>query len=114
MVRTFVRCCADSAAPIKFMPARIPIIKQGAKLIDGIQDILDELGHLAPASTSVMPDISVHHSLLDQMGFDPAAIDILAVHADLTGETLSAMLLMLELEGKVAGMPSGRYQRITS
>jgi DNA processing protein len=47
------------------------------------------------------------------MGYDPIGIDQLASNSGLTGETLSAMLMVLELEGKVASLPGGRYQRIT-
>jgi DNA processing protein len=50
--------------------------------------------------------------LLDAMGFDPVGIDVLSQHTGLTADTLSAMLLSLELENRVALLPDGRYQRI--
>jgi len=48
-----------------------------------------------------------------QMGHDPVGIDTLTERSGLTGENLSAMLMVLELEGKIAPLPGGRYQRIT-
>ncbi|MFM1977506.1 MAG: Protein smf [Pseudomonadota bacterium] len=46
------------------------------------------------------------------MGFDPMDIELLIECSGLTGEDLSAKLLMLELENKIASLPGRRYQRI--
>ncbi len=90
------------------------LIKQGAKLVDQIQDILDELGSLAsppPApATAAMPD----HPLFQHMGYDPISLDALAQRSGLTGDTLSAMLTVLEIEGQVAALPGSRFQRLSS
>jgi DNA processing protein len=51
-------------------------------------------------------------ALLNIMGFDPIDIEVLIERSGLTGEDLSAKLLMLELENKIASLPGGRYQRI--
>jgi DNA processing protein len=45
------------------------------------------------------------------MGFDPCDIDTLIARSGLTTEAVSAMLLQLELEGKIARLPGGLYQR---
>jgi DNA processing protein len=46
------------------------------------------------------------------MGFDPCGLDDLALRSGLTADTLSVMLLQLELEGHVASLPGGRYQQL--
>jgi DNA processing protein len=50
--------------------------------------------------------------LLDALGFEPATIDDLVERTGLPGESIAAMLLALELEGCVAALPGGRYDRI--
>ena len=90
------------------------LIKQGAKLVDHIQDIIDELGlMLEPASVDVATEASEIHPVLGYMGYDPISLETLMERSGLTSDNLCAMLLMLELENKVATLPGGRYQRIT-
>lgn len=50
--------------------------------------------------------------LLQHLGHDPVSIDLLAERSGLTVDALSAKLLTLELEGHVAQLPGGRYQRL--
>lgn len=90
------------------------LIKQGAKLVDSIQDILEELGNTPISNHAIeVPTTPTEYDpLLDCMGFDTVTLDALLLHSGLTGEKVSAMLLMLELEGKVASLPGGLYQRI--
>jgi DNA processing protein len=87
------------------------LIKQGAKLVESAQDVLEELGAaVAPEKRS--PDPGEGHDLLDKMGFDPCDIDGLMARSGLTAEIVSSILLQLELEGKIAGLPGGLYQRV--
>jgi DNA processing protein len=86
------------------------LIKQGAKLVESAQDLLQELGLPAPAA----PDAAAPAGgLLAQLGYDACDIDTLCARSGLTANEVSAMLLQLELDGKVASLPGGLYQRIS-
>jgi DNA processing protein len=88
------------------------LIKDGAKLADDARDILDELGVAAmPAPRRDQPR-QEDDRLLDLMGFDPCDMDVLAVRSGLAVDRLSAMLLQLELDGRIAALPGGRFQRL--
>ena len=50
--------------------------------------------------------------LLEQIGFDPVDADTLSTRCGLTIAELSAMLLTLELNGRISALPGGLYQRI--
>jgi len=88
------------------------LIKDGAKLVESAQDVLGELGGLAPARTVAQSSPEVAHELLAHLGYDPCNVDTLCQRSGLTPDTVSAMLLELELDGRVASLPGGRYQRI--
>ena len=93
------------------------LIKQGAKLVDAAQDILEELDwHVsAPAIMDNRPTGDTRpeiQQLLSHMGFDSCSVDELVDRSGLTAEELSVMLLHLELEGRVASLPGNRYQRL--
>ena len=89
------------------------LIKQGAKLVDSIHDILEELGGATlPETAKANETGNTEDPMLDKMGYDPITMDELIERSGLTSESLSSMLLVLELEGKVATLPGGRYQRL--
>src|SRR5690606_13882367 len=89
------------------------LIKQGAKLGDNIQDIVDELGISTRENISTETQTSPEaNPLLDSMGLEPVTMEVLLERSGLTSENLSAMLVMLEVERKVASVPGGRYQRL--
>jgi DNA processing protein len=87
------------------------LIKQGAKLVESAQDILEELGSFAVLETRI-PSPTVAHPLLEHVGFDPIDADTLAQRCGLTISEVSAILLKLELDGHIATLPGGFYQRI--
>ncbi len=104
------------------------LIKQGAKLVDCLQDIVDEL-HLSrlplPAglhgaeTVSTIPNTKANNDAMSQndiilnaMGFDPISLDQLVTISGLTVSDVSSMLMLLELEGKVATLSGGQYQKI--
>jgi len=52
--------------------------------------------------------------IIQAMSFEPVTIDTLGTTLGLTAAELYAMLLQLELEGRVASLPGGRFQRLQS
>lgn len=96
------------------------LIRQGAKLVETADDILEELGSLAAAGNPAAPaqapepatELTEEYSqLIEIMGYDPVTIDQMVQASGLTAEAISSMLLILELRGYVTCGPGGRYAR---
>ena len=93
------------------------LIRQGAKLVESVHDVLEELptDEADVTSTARMP----HHltvppeavALLASLGFDPVGLDELVARTGETTARLQALLLELELADHVARLPGGLFQR---
>ena len=92
------------------------LIKEGAKLVDRAEDVLAELGMLAPTPAEA-PGIAPAGDddpdpFMRALGFSPVTVDRLA---QLTGDdagAVNARLTRLQLEGRVAALAGGWFQRV--
>ncbi len=95
------------------------LIKQGAKLVDDANDILVELNWRNSVVSGTKPSTvgeELNHSaddpLLVAMGYDPVSIDALMERVDLPADQVMLRVTELEIEGVIASLPGGKYQRM--
>jgi DNA processing protein len=91
------------------------LIRDGARLVESAQDVLDELGirALAPAPAGDdAPADAQRSSVLAALGHDPVDLDTLARRTGHPPGALAARLLELELTQDVERLPGNTYQRL--
>ena len=135
------RFAADAGREVFAIPGSIhspmargchQLIRQGAKLVETAEDILEELRWNRPIRASaagaegVSRDTSVGagdtpitadavtQRVLDALGQAPTSLETISVRSGLTPAELLAILLPMELAHQIAQLPGGLYQRINS
>ncbi len=106
------------------------LIKQGAKLVESGQDILEELSaalegdlqlanvdkgtNYSASQLGIELDVSQHkaHPLLEFIDYEPISLDELVVVTKMPVSSLQSELLMLELSGDIEAMSAARWRRI--
>ncbi len=95
------------------------LIKQGAKLVEEAQDIVEEIRLAnggAPEADPAAPGLRASETptdpVLEALGYDPMSIDELAMRTGWPVAELSAHLLELELDRRVARLPGSLFQRV--
>jgi len=94
------------------------LIREGAKLVETTQDILEELHQYnqrddvsAPPPVQTTLDLE-QQTLLNLVMFSPTSIDMLVENTGQSVEVISSMLLVLELQGYIEATAGGCYTRI--
>jgi DNA processing protein len=97
------------------------LIREGATVVETPAEVLSSMGIPLPTQALESGEgrrirggamDKGYEMLLDAVGFEPATVDVLVVRTGLPGESIASMLLALELEGRIASYPGGRFGRI--
>lgn len=122
------RCAAEQGREVFAVPGSVlsplsrgchALIRDGATLVERPSDILDALGTAPLSGVAAVVEQNAEQEqtdpeyrlLLDAIGFHPVTADALAERTGLTPQTVSSMLLILELRGEIEALPGSRYAR---
>ena len=128
------RCAGEQGREVFAIPGSIHnplargchhLLRQGAKMVETAQDVIDELGALAGACMATsQADAAVEQTvppgelteeysqLLDNIDFCDTSVDQLVTRSRLTPAEVSSMLLQLEMSGYIVSSPGGLYNRL--
>ena len=98
------------------------LIRQGAKLVESAQDVLEELKipattvpglpHQGVNAPGAAASDETEDPVLAALGYDPMGLDALIARTGMDASTLQVALLELELDGRIARLPGGLFQRV--
>ncbi len=102
------------------------LIREGAKLVESVEDIIEDLGPLFltlfSEQASVEDKLAIEAApdkkfegeqkvVMENIGYDPVSVNELVERSGLTASKVSSILLSLELEGHVSSQAGGIYLR---
>ena len=100
------------------------LLKQGAKLVESGQDVLEELSANLQYSLDLQAEQDLpglvnfnktsqkENALLKNIGYEPTSLDELVVLTKQPASSLQGELMLLELSGEVEAMSAARWRRI--
>jgi len=118
------RCAADQGRDVMAVPGSVcagrnrgahALLRDGARLVETAEDVLDEIGLLPPTASGPAPPGNDPEPLDPVLAVmpraEPVPVEQLAALTALPAPTLLARLTTLELDGRVARVPGGSYVR---
>lgn len=124
------RCAADQGREVFAIPGSIhsplargchALIRQGAKLVESAQDVMEELQVQQPlpqinndgAATDITELSPEQQAVMDCVGFEPTSIDRVVERTGLTADIVSSILVLLELSNQVVSS-GAQFTRIAA